>query len=86
LNSQTASQWQRRNAVNHMRGKANGEIFRHFPAVIDECLKYARFPRWQPMAHVGGAFAYFHYLFKMILILNISRIVPSKERIPFRFD
>jgi hypothetical protein len=69
-----------------MCGKANGEILRHFPAIIDEGLQYARFSRGQPMAHVWGAFAYFDYFLKMILILNISRIVPSEERIPFRFD
>jgi hypothetical protein len=69
-----------------MRGKANREILWYFPAVIDERLKDSSFSRRQPMTHVWGALAYFDYLFKMILILNISRIVPSKERIPFRFD
>jgi hypothetical protein len=64
-----------------MRGEANGKILWYFPAVIDERLKNARLSRGQPMAHVGSAFAYFDYFLKMILILNISRIVPSKERI-----
>jgi hypothetical protein len=86
LNTQPPSQWQRRNAVNHMRGKANSKIFWYFPAAIDERLQNARFSRGQPMAYVGGAFAYFDYLFKMVRILQVSRIVPSKERIPFRFD
>jgi hypothetical protein len=49
-----------------MRGKANGEILRHFPAIIDEGLQYARLSRGQPMAHVWGTLAYFDYLFKMI--------------------
>jgi hypothetical protein len=46
-----------------MRGKANGKIRRHFPAIIDKRLKDSRLSRWQPMAHGWGALAYFDYLF-----------------------
>jgi hypothetical protein len=68
-----------------MRTKADGEIFWYFTAVIDEGLQYARLSRGQPMAHVRGTLAYLDYLLKMVRILQISRIVPSKERITLSF-
>ena len=69
----------RRRLVNHWSRESYNKIVR----LAVQVVLYPRFPRWHPVLGVRGELAYFIDLVKVLHVLHVSGIMPSKIFLSF---